>query len=60
MLLRWTTKPHGEDRFSAHACVSPSMPVVHIAATNGLTRSYGTHVFGGTNGRPEGPGGGAG
>ena len=59
MLNRWNTpKPQGMAGTSAHACVSPAMPVAHIDATN--SGSYGTRVFHGTKGRPEGRGGGAG
>ena len=59
MLNRWlTSKPQGMAGTSAHACASPAMPVAHIDATN--SGSYGTPVFNGTKGRPEGRGGGAG
>jgi hypothetical protein len=61
VLNRWTTtKPQGEDRFSAHACASPAMPEAHIATTDLFDGSYGTRVSNGTKGRPEGRGGGTG
>lgn len=61
MLICWTTKPQGEDRFGTRAFADqPAMPKAHVAAAMNRTGSYGTHVSNGTKGRPEGRGGGAG
>lgn len=61
MLNRWiATKPQGKAGLSAHACVSPAMPAARIDAMENHVGSYGTRVFNGTKGRPEGRGGGAG
>ena len=61
MLNRWlTSKPQGMAGTSAHACASPAMSAAHIDAVPTMhVGSYGTRVFNGTKGRPEGRGGGA-
>jgi hypothetical protein len=61
VLNRWLTlKPQGMTVSSAHACASPAMSAAHIDAVPNHVGSYGTRVFNGTKGRPEGRGGGAG
>lgn len=61
VLICWTTKPQGEDRFGTRAFADqPAIATARMDAME-LTGSYGTHVSnGGTKGRPEGRGGGAG
>jgi hypothetical protein len=60
VLNRWIdSKPQGKAGLSAHACASPAMPAARIDATENHVGSYGTRVFTGTKGRPEGRGGGA-
>lgn len=60
MLICWTTKPQGEDRFGTRAFASqPAIAKARMGADMNLTGSYGTHVSNGTKGRPEGRGGGA-
>ena len=61
MLICWTTKPQGEDRFGTRAfAATPAIADARLVAVMDLTGSYGTHVSNGTKGRPEGRGGGAG
>lgn len=61
MLICWTTKPQGEDRFGTRAfATQPAIAKARMTAVMNLNGSYGTHVSNGTKGRPEGRGGGAG
>jgi hypothetical protein len=61
VLICWTTKPQGEDRFGTRAFADqPAIAKARMGAAMNLTGSYGTHVSNGTKGRPEGRGGGAG
>ena len=61
VLICWTTKPQGEDRFGTRAFADqPAMPKARMSAVMNHTGSYGTHVSNGIKGRPEGRGGGAG
>lgn len=61
MLICWTTKPQGEDRYGTRAfAIQPATAKARMAAAMELTGSYGTHVSNGTKVRPEGRGGGAG
>lgn len=60
MLICWTTKPQGEDRFGTRAFADqPAIATARMTAME-LNGSYGTHVSNGIKGRPEGRGGGAG
>ena len=59
MLICWTTKPQGEDRFGTRAFASPAMPAARTTAITNHVGSYGTGASNGTKGRPEGRGGGA-
>ena len=63
MLICWTTKPQGEDRFGTRAFADqPANAKARMDAVTGPMGSYGTtHVSAnGGKGRPEGRGGGAG
>ena len=60
MLISWTTKPQGEDRFGTRAFAAPAIAKARMAAVMDLNGSYGTHVSNGAKGRPEGRGGGTG
>jgi hypothetical protein len=61
VLICWTTKPQGEDRFGTRAFADqPAIAKARMDAAMNLTGSCGTHVSNGTKGRPEGRGGGAG
>ncbi len=58
MLIRWTSKPLGMAGISALACTAPAALAGH--ATGSRPGFRGTHVSGGTIGRPEARGGGTG
>jgi hypothetical protein len=62
VLICWTTKPQGEDRFGTRAFASqPAIAKARLGPdVTPMTGSYGTHVSNGTKGRPEGRGGGTG
>jgi hypothetical protein len=60
VLICWTTKPQGEDRFGTRAFADePAIAKARMFAGMNLNGSYGTHVSDGTKGRPQGRGGGA-
>jgi hypothetical protein len=59
VLICWTTKPQGEDRFGTRAFAAmPAIAKARMSAVENLSGSYGTHVSNGTAGRPQGRGGG--
>ena len=61
VLICWTTKPQGEDRFGTRAFASqPAIAKARMDVVTDPMGSYGTHVSTGTKGRPAGRGGGAG
>ena len=61
MLICWTTKPQGEDRFGTRAFASqPAIAKARMGVETDPMGLYGTtHVSNGTKGRPQGRGGGA-
>ena len=59
VLICWTTKPQGEDRYGTRAFATPTMPTARTTAIANHVGSCGTGASNGTKGRPEGRGGGA-
>jgi hypothetical protein len=61
VLICWTTKPQGEDRFGTRAFADqPANAKARMAAAMDRSGLYGTHVSNGTTWRPEGRGSGTG